>query len=300
MTEKGADSINLPRIEVDKDNQVYNGLKISLGIIPILNTFYDLSKERKPPVWNLFLINVETLVRDAKDKELNNNQICENTLRDCTILAQYINEYCQFTAKGNMTTKPLVCFYLPDYRNIPKNYLRDPLPKGTEDRWKILSLCEKSLEKLGFSNKFEDTDIVFSTLHHESFPHVELSKDLIRKDKTIVFRDTLMISHVPSDFHLANTFRAFSLLESYTGAIKTAKEFGKKVFGDEALPFNKYTHLLFGDKWYLKSPLDAKTKKSIKEQMIREKWLFRSDKKILEKLIELKIAPHRFFTMVNM
>jgi len=104
-----------------------------------------------------------------------------------------------------------------------------------------------------------------------------------------------LISHVPLDFHLYRVFDEFTLLESYTGAFKTKKDLGKKVFQIDSIPFNKYTHLLLGDKWYLTQLVDNKTKKLIKEKAERESWNVLPDKEILKSLISMNIASYTQF-----
>lgn len=280
--------INLPRID-ENNNQTYNGLPINIGITPILNAFYDLSKHSRKPQWNLYLINIETLIRDAKNKELDRKQIGINTIKDCTVIAQYINEYCQLVLKENEKQTPIVCFYLPHYDKIPKNIIKEKLPKGTEERWDVLKLVENTLKETGFESHFEDTEILFSILNDEEYPHNQLFSDLYSHEKSITYRRVLMISHVPLDFHLYKHFKDFNILESYTGNIKTVKDLGKKVFSDDFVPFNKYTHLLFGDKWYINGFLKTSDKRRVKELAKEQKWAMMPDNLILEKIVKANL-----------
>ena len=46
---------------------VFNGIEVSYGIAPILGAISDISKKRDRKVWNLYIINIETLIRDRRD-----------------------------------------------------------------------------------------------------------------------------------------------------------------------------------------------------------------------------------------
>ena len=51
---------------------VYENLRVSYGVASILNTFATLSSQARRPAWQIYLINVETLIRNRKE---NNNSI---------------------------------------------------------------------------------------------------------------------------------------------------------------------------------------------------------------------------------
>lgn len=287
----------LQRIDPDT-RQVFNGIEVSFGIAPILSTLSDLSRRPNRPAWTLYLINVETIIRDRKEKDVTPEAMAKGVITDCTVLAQYIAAYCRYTLPAKLNLRPLICFYLPHYEQIPALYLRKKLPKGTEERWHIRGLVENILNKEGFPARFEETDVICSVPEHclgQQWPHKELLKDLVTTQDGIRYRKVLMVSHVPLDFHLYRTFADFSLLESFTGAIKQPKQFGKKVFGDDAIPFNKYTHLLLGDKWYLEPQIKGAAKKTLKEMALRQRWSLLPDKAIAEALVGARVAIPELF-----
>lgn len=278
----------LPIMRPDATQQVFNGISVSYGIAPILSTFSTLSGQFKKPYWNLFLINVETIIRDCKE-DGNDKVLAQKTLTDCTVLAQYIAAYCRISVPSQLKERPIICFYLPHYENIPKIYLRDKFPKGTEERWEVRDEIEKILARDGFPTSFDSTQVLFLVVGTKgAWPHRELASDLCKQIDAVRYRKVLMISHVPSDFHLYRVFgRDFNILESYTGAIKNQKQFGKKVFGNDAVPFLKYTHLLYGDKYYLKAQVPIKTKRQINELAAKEHWSILPEKSVLQSLIRL-------------
>lgn len=280
------------RIDADK-HQTFNGMEVSLGVAPILQTLYQLSTRPGRVMWTLYLINMETIIRDRGRDTLSayapKDQMVDNVLTDCTVLAQYIASYCRYVLPRTMKIRPLVCFYLPHYENIPHLYLRKRLPKGTEDRWEIRDLIEERLHQEPFPVQFEETEILFSVLNQKGkqcWPHRELLVDLCENHDDLQYRQVLMVSHVPLDFHLYRSFKYFRVLESYTGALKNPTDFGKKVFNSADIPFNKYTHLALGDKWYLDSQLKTTAKRSLKEMATRQRWNLLPDKTVAENIIK--------------
>lgn len=276
--------------------QVYNGIEVSYGIAPVLNTFANLSQQFKKPYWNLFLINVETIIRDCKNSGTDKSA-ARMTLTDCTVLAQYIANYARLSRPAGLKERPVVVFYLGHYENIPPMYLREKFPTGTEERWRVRDEIEEILKQEGFATGFEDAEIVFTIVGLKGgWPHKELARDLSTKIEMLRYRKVLMISHVPSDFHLYRVFsKGFNILESYTGAIKVPNQFGKKVFNNDVIPFTKYTHLLYGDKYYLKSLITAKQKRELREIATREHWSILPEKVILQSLVRLRPVQSELF-----
>lgn len=274
---------------IDPENpQVYNGIKINYGILPILNALAVMSRERERKTWTLYLINIETLIRDHRDTTLRPDQLARNIVTDCSVMTQYIAAYNRTVNLSNRH-HPVVCFYMSHYENIPQFYRRPKYPKGTEERWVIRDELEKIIAQEGFSNNFDDTEAVFEVAGESrgSWPTRDVITDLEKRYEDLPYRSTLLISHVPLDFHFYRTFKDFMLLESYTGNFKTLPDLGKKVFGDAALPFNKYTHLLLGDKWYLKNQVENKFKKQLIDRASTENWSLLPEKRVWESMVKM-------------
>lgn len=285
-------SDELQRIDPAK-RQVFNGVEVSFGIAPILSTLGDVARWSHKPNWTTYLFNVETIIRDRKEKDTTQMQIARGVLTDCTVLAQYVAAYCRHTLPAKMKVRPVVCFYLPHYETIPQQYLREKLPKGTEERWEIRQIVENILQDEGFPTRFEETDVKFDIPEYKKggrWPHKELMNELASDYGGMRYNQTLLISHVPLDFHLYRAVKDLTLVESFTGALKTSRDFGKKVFNEEEIPFNKYTHLLLGDKWYLRSQVRAAEKRKIKEVAKKERWHLLPEKAIAESIVKHKFV----------
>lgn len=276
---------------------VWEGLEVSYGISPILSKFSDLSMLKNRPCWTLFLINVETLIRNRKTYKANEKpddpkKTAAEVLSDCTVLAQYIAAYCRLTIPPQLKQTAIICFYLPNYATIPKTYLKEKMPAHTEWRWAVLQAVKELLRKQGWTARYEGAEVVFcAPSEKELWPHRGLVKDLTKNFNDLGYRKTLLISHVPVDFMMYKTFKDFTLLESYTGNLKTIKDFGKKVFKEEYFPFNKYTLLLLGDSHYLKSQVERKAKKTVKECAQSRHWNLLPDKQVLSEIQSLAVVP---------
>lgn len=289
----------LERIRPDRPT-VWNGLQVSFGIAPILSTLSELSNRHSKMDWTLYLINVETLIRDRKDHEKhedNNRSIAQAILDDCSVLAQYIAAYSRLTIPPQMNVTTIVCFYLPHYENVPQLFLKDKMLSGVEEMWKVRDEIEVLLKQKGWTANYEGTEVVFCVPNKKNpWPHKGLLEDLLKYKDDILYRKVLMISHVPSDFHLYKHFKQFNILESYTGKIKGVKELGEKVFKDKNIPWNKYTHLIFGDSKYLKSQILPKSKKQIKELAARNHWNLLPEKQVLQAIVDLHLVPVELLT----
>lgn len=277
-----------------QDWAAVNKIEVSPGVAPILKTLNDMSSGLNKPMWTLYLINVETIIRDRKDNTLDNRIIAEGVIKDMVTICQFVSAYCRYTLPPQLKAEPILCFYFPFYEQIPAIYKRDKLPKGTENFWKVRDLILEYYKKNQWQDHYDDLECLLATAKGP-WPHRNLLDDLVSHKDRLRFRKTLMVSHVPLDFHLYRVFKDFTVLESYTGNLKTVKAFGKKVFQDELIPFNKYTHLLLGDKWYLRCQLDRTQKKEFKELAARMRFTLMPDLSVAEAMIKNKVAPKDIF-----
>ena len=287
-------------LNVTTGTTVYEGLKVSYGVAPLLNTLTLLSRETSRPNWDIYLVNVETLIRNhMRDTSLPAKTISQEVLNDMQVLSQYIAAYNRNNNSIWRKKTKALFFYLPYYEYIPKKYLRDRFPKGTEARWTVRDILVSSLKEQPMTDNIDGTKIFYVTVGSEklhTWPHRDLWKDVCSTIENAQFSSVLMISHVPLDFHLYKRCKSFTVLESYTGVLKTKDKFGKKVFGDELFPFNKYTHLLLGDKWYVRSMVTPKVRNRIKECAKRNHWAMLPDKNVLADLVNLHVIDFHVVT----
>lgn len=261
----------------------------SYGTSPILNTLKELSaKGRFRPQWNLFLINVDTLIRNNYQKSLGIAAIEAGVKRDVEQLVLYINAYVS-ADRSSVSSKPVVCLYLPHYEDIPATYRKPNLPGNYDLHIKLRNRLVKVLPKRSWDSQHIQIDVVYIDAPGP-WPHNTVISDLSKKYPDIYHRDTAIITHAYLDYHIAKAIPEITLLESFTGKTKVYKEFIKKVILHDEVPFNKYTHLLFGDKLFLKSQLQRGVKATVLRTAKSEKWILLSDINIAESIIRHKFT----------
>ena len=273
----------------------FNGVEVSYGVAPIMQTLSQLSAMRNRPAWDLYLINVETIIRDRRDLRPDQQNI-KNIMSDCEVLANYLYNYSRLTLKDIVKLHPICCFYMGYYENLPKFHLKDKLPKGTEERWAIRDYLSQYLRSNHWKDDYENFKVLFAIPGlRNPWPHKELLNDINQFQSGIRFRKCLMISHVAADFHTYKSVAEFHILESYTGRIKGVKDLGEKVFKDPNIPFNKYTHLTLGDKTYVKKLVTPKQKNHLAELAKRDRWNLLPEKSILAAIVNTGYVSAKTF-----
>lgn len=285
---------NVPEMtQKEKIEFLVSELRTSYGLAPILDFFRNITKKSNTPDWGVFLINVETILRNRTVVE-NKRPDIESSLRDCETLAAYIASFCQIKSPLHQRVRePLIAFYFPNYSYLPSVLIREKLPSGTAERWEAVRKMEHLIQKRGYQDMYEGTQVCYLTSGDKEklWPHISIYNDIQKWNRgKPAITMALMVSHVPLDFHLYRKFKLLTLVESHTGASKTVKQFGEKVFKNSNVPFNKYTHLLLGDKHLLRSQITTKIKKTVFEKAAKEHWNILPDKSVLEAIYRMGIV----------
>lgn len=255
-------------------------------------------------VWDTTLINIATMLRNNLDKNLSDNEIIARTYKDIGILTYSIYHY--LTNIQNISA-PYIILYCPNYDKIPHLYRRK------------LSPSEERLEKLMVNIKKEisdkkngDMEILFDMPiysmivgNNSKYPHMHLY-DIINKlnvniknIKKIMTRRYMLISHTAMDFYLFKYLRNVKLLECFTGSIKVEKDLGYKVFKEQGIPFNDYTHLLFGDSTRIRPVVLRNKRREYIELAHRESWHLKTPAQIKSSIIRHDSLLSIVFNQVN-
>lgn len=243
----------------------------SYGTTPVLEKLKELAKQgTHRPQYMTYLINVDTLIRNCYKKGDSITTMEQHVLTDAEQLATYIGAY---ITGDKITTqaRPLVCFYVPYYELIPKTYIKTPLPGNYQAHIEVREKLLKSLIRAHWTTIDQPFDMVFINAKGPWASPI-VYQDLKSKFKDISLRRTLLLSHAYMDFHLVSVIPNMDLIESFTGKLKDKETFLKKVIPYEEVPFNKYTHLLFGDKLMLKSQIKRGDKPKVLKTAQFEQW----------------------------
>ncbi len=261
---------------------------VSFGTGALLKRFTDMLSEKKKIPYELFLVNAYTLVRNCYKKDVPIDTLVSLVYRDITYLIQHIAQYTDSVQQAMMTkSSPMIVVYMPTYV-IPKEFEKDSSKKENHTAMVlVLEALKKKIKTSGYPNTVGNTSIIFADVGSTNhFPHMELIKDIREHIQWSTHKYTMMISHVVLDFHLHRKFTHFFVLESNTGTIRKPDEFGKKVFGNENLPFNKYTHMLFGDSQFIKGTLTKKFRDECIDEAVLQKWRLISDRQVLAYVLQ--------------
>ena len=214
--------------------------KVSYGTLGIINKLVLLSKQ--PPRWDVYLINVATIVRNNLSRDRSDTAVIRGTEYDVSELITYIDNYLQ-------TTTGIAILYFGLQRlGIPKEHRRT----STTTRKKIAALTsEISRLHKGPSGKLFDLDYasktlrVFSINHPGQLPYRFLANIL---QYTISYNKVALLTHDATDMLMCNALDKVEVLSSHTGYILRKRDLGFKVFKNEKIPLNQVTLRLFGDK----------------------------------------------------
>ena len=268
--------------QLDPNSPKYLGYQNSLGsqsLIDVVNNWPE--KE----YWDTTLINLCTMVRNniqVKDKP--DQDVVNTTIQDLNNLL--INIY--YTLKRTDSDSPYVLLYFPDYSALPPIFRRNLSPMEL----RVDSLVTKL--KSTIQDKYHgDIDMVFDMPVYSmlqgnirELPYRQIYRSVndinkkLKSTKKILTRRYLLISHLPLDFYLFSMFRSVRLLESFTGRIRDSKTLGNKTFKCDNVPFNIYTHALFGDQYRVKPIVTRSKKLKFIDIASKTNWMIKSPTEI--------------------
>lgn len=274
----------------------------SMGLSKILESISaaSLYRDDRRQTFDVFLFNALTFARNCYDKHRSRTDTYRAIQKDLQLFVRYVQVY--FSDQKELTEKPYICIYLPEY-SLKDIYLRPP----NEERSKVLSLARDLFKRIctnpPLQQQLGNCTLYTAKVGMTTLPHRDLAVLLSKWDRGVMRptqRRYLLISHIPLDFHLQNTLQnKLYILESYTGKIKSCKDLGEKVFKEQGIPFNQYTHLLFGDKVLIKPLVMRATKKRMLELARSKHWMSRPLSLILSDIQSTQSIPSSVLTAMK-
>lgn len=173
---------------------------------------------------------------------------------------------------------PLIVFYSMDHRShIPAEYLR-PLNQATTATDTVIKRISKSI-----TNK----DQMYGQLKIKLFasfntPPLRTLKNFVIDSRNS--RRVVMISHEPIDYHVSPSCQSFRIIQSHNGFVLWPKEFSKKVFKLETVPYIEEIHTLIGDTVSLLPSINRTDKSLLKDISVKENWGMRTRDYVLDSL----------------
>ena len=258
------------------DKQDDNPPVYTYGTDPAIATLIYQYEQTPSPYDNVF-INVTTLIRNSTNKDTNVKQGYESVSDQ---ILRITKELCASMAHSKFTRNPTLVFYTGKYDTmVPETVLRT--------RTDFHILCSKINDLLiRDMSKLSSTNYNSVKVKYEVLPYKKASFNSLNS----ILRDcdnkgsVYLMTHQPIDLHIYRQHPAFKLISSYTGAILSAKDFGKKVFSHPEVAFCIPTHTILGDKELIKSQLSISEKRNLYELAQFERWAIHTSEYIADSL----------------
>lgn len=283
----------------------------SVGATGVIDALGILRRDYRAPVWDVVLVNIQTLIRNNLSKENTNEEIVKGIFEDMDNIVYAVRDYLQSRPKPPIDPKILI--YLPTYAALHPVYQRPENAttariKEIQDMLIVKYITNPDEPEVVRLEGIECITMKAGSL--KEFPHQTIFKylDESRKPGKSKFLSTLlgwdslrigMISHCAIDWHLAFKVRHFHLIESYTGKIKEISQFGEKVFKTGFVPFCRATHLLFGDSTHVKPLAQRKNKQILLDLAKNSRWYSKTESSIINEAVGTGLLPRESLTVVK-
>lgn len=260
------------------------------GTTPAVDTLFKRIREKKIRSACLIAINIETLVRNTAESNLKVKEVVD---RVCEYMSNIVNDFSAIVSDWDVGQHHVV-FYYCALTCVPNLFRRHH--EGT-----TALLAKEALAAV--IDRIKDSK---EQTHGNVTSHICLGTDLKQPSykglvnifNKITSRDVPvhMISHCPVDYHIGRLGRIGVMYRSYTGVAvdMTPRALGEIVFGVKTVPFYPITHVMLGDKSFIKGLAFKKDREMFLEIAAREKFLLRSETYIRSNAkINSQIIPYK-------
>jgi hypothetical protein len=260
--------------------------KINLGTSKVLDTLIQCNFK-----YNIFLVNLWTIVRNCIDKQ-ENNDIFNKVFQNCESLIQYFT-YIE-PNDDNLYHDTYILFYIPDTYFIQPGFKQLPtsvLYKTFQYAEELYNILENTFKADQFSNrtlyieywKFAWTHTTYKNIAVRLYEKLVSVRDIIGSlDDPYNYIKILMLSNISLDWLLAfeSKFADINFIESFTGKINHIQDLSKKLIHPKFkkkfpeihkyIPFTDITHTLFGDHVIVTGLLSLKQQEQLFNIFIQE------------------------------
>jgi hypothetical protein len=229
-------------------------------------------------VYNVFLVNVWTLIRNALNHK-EDNTLFQTVIDDFQILYESF----LYRDSNIYPQNKLVAFYIPKAYFVPPEFQKSINISTSKiikyGNWFYENIVEEIRETKTFHNsiflEYVKLPYIAEPMYMTLLKYLASKKSIIGSIyDTHTAINICMLSHIPLDWLIYDTCMInVQYLESYTGKIHTSQNLMSKILSkdilkrfpgiDEQIPFNHITHLLFGDRYFVKGLLSKKEQRSI-------------------------------------
>lgn len=257
------------------------------GTGTLISAINKLPEKSSNNIFDIFLVNVATLIRNNTTKDRTEDEIIEKVFADMRDLTRCIVNYHENMSV--MLKNPMLVYYLPEYGVLPKAFAR-PL---TGNRLTVSTITQRLIkdDNLKVRKRIRGHDRHTTLLEVYAGGGMDLPYRYLIKELNSLYMMSsintenilshyLLISHAPLDYYLMLNYPRVMLLESFTGNFLAPKRLGYKVFGTNFIPFNKVTHVIFGDKHHVRPMAMRKNRALLTEMAKKQQWYIRTPTEI--------------------
>ena len=274
--------------------------EFSLGTAPLMKSIESLIENREEMI-DVVCLNLGTIVRNCLQNQAVKDAIDfdkrhgTRTERPARVLLQesrnemikVIGDLVQLLNNDQFVNNPAVITFHSDYsKSVPKEVYKAPV-----DSKYYLTLADQLVRttviKGGRKSARQGKVMLIELPINDKFlpwRHIMLELKDMKNNHNV-----LMVSNHPVDYHVGSVSHTFRIVRSFTGEVVKYKQLGRIVFKNEILPFNLYTHALFGDKEDVKCSVTGNDKTKLLELAEKEEWLLKTKDYIKDRLYELGI-----------
>lgn len=268
----------------DGTEYIYGG---SVGVNRILGFYRGNAFVRHRPEWTYHLFNVFTLVRNVYVKTMTDAELRRAFDAEVALIVRYVQAYGECSSLPQHR-HPAIVFYIPDYAAFPKDRLRQKAEGAQLLERAYITIC-RHLPKT--PTQAEPSVWVLPCGSRTRFPHQELAQWLRHHDIHSWREPMVLVTHCLTDLHLGHNVTRLQLLESYTGILRGAKQFGERLDASGAVPFTSTTHQVFGDSVHLQPLVRGVMKKTLQARAITHRWVVRTDMEIMSDVTNITKIP---------
>ena len=285
----------------DQLDDILRSYNCSQGTAFIVHAFEEMRTSMQRKVFDTININLSTLIRNNWLPDTHEKDVIAGAKRDLNRLITKIHEYWDSLSTAAADVPHIVAFFHTYGTHQVHTRALNPSKKAViniTEKWERETLHGKDhiIEGFGKAKVIFCKSKGYGTSAALFTNNIKLAEESNTKLKPRN-RNHALITHVPIDYHLFFRFQSVSLIESYTGAIKsTQKEIAERVFGVDYVPFYLCTHLLFGDQLYISPLVMRNKKKEALEVAKKDRWMQRSEQSVIESIVHNLNIPRAMLT----
>lgn len=274
--------------------------EFSLGTTPVMKSIEALIENREEMI-DVVCLNLGTIVRNC----LQNQKVKEaidydkrhgvRTERPAKVLTEeskqemikVIGDIVQMLNNNQFVNNPAVITYHSDYsKSVPQEVYKPPV-----DSKYYLTMADQMVRMQVIKGNRKAARqgkvlLIELPINDKFLPwrHIMLELKDMKNNHNV-----LMVSNHPVDYHVGSVSHTFRIVRSFTGEVVKYKKLGNIVFKTDIIPFNIYTHSIFGDKEDIKCSVSGNDKTKILDLAEKEEWALKTKDYIRDRLYELGI-----------